>query len=360
MSDELTISTPGRICLFGEHQDYLSLPVIPAAISLRMTIHGMRRKDSYIHIGLPDIKSSETFLIEHSHIYTKRNDYFRSAIVVLQKHHFSFSRGFDCIVRSEIPIQAGTSSSSALLVGWVNFLALMSDQGLQLHPELLSRYAYEAEVIEFNEAGGMMDQYSIGYGGVIAIDFFPELRVQPLKVKLGKFVLGDSMQPKDTQGILTRVKSGVLDTVRRLTATYETFALESETAESLKKYKSDLRADEFELLGGTIRNHELTNQARVLLREDQLHHRRLGELLTEHHGVLRDVQRISTAKIDRMLDAAMDAGAFGGKINGSGGGGCMFVYAPENAEQVAEAIESVGGRAYIVSVDDGAKVIEHG
>ncbi len=38
----LCASAPGRVCLFGEHQDYLDLPVIPCAISRRMTISGHR------------------------------------------------------------------------------------------------------------------------------------------------------------------------------------------------------------------------------------------------------------------------------------------------------------------------------
>ena len=44
------------------------------------------------------------------------------------------------------------------------------------------------------------------------------------------------------------------------------------------------------------------------------------------------------------------------KINGSGGGGCMFVYAPENTQKVKEAIEKAGGTAYIVSIDDGIRI----
>ena len=54
-----------------------------------------------------------------------------------------------------------------------------------------------------------------------------------------------------------------------------------------------------------------------------------------------------------MMDAAMNAGALGGKINGSGGGGCMFAYAPENSDDVLAAIESVGGKAYIIHPDKG-------
>ena len=43
-------------------------------------------------------------------------------------------------------------------------------------------------------------------------------------------------------------------------------------------------------------------------------------------------------------------------LNGSGGGGCMFAYAPENPEAVVEAIENQGGKAYIIRVDEGTKV----
>jgi galactokinase len=57
-----------------------------------------------------------------------------------------------------------------------------------------------------------------------------------------------------------------------------------------------------------------------------------------------------------MMDAALNAGALGGKINGSGGGGCMFAYAPNNPEHVAEAIEKSGGKAYIVQKDEGTRI----
>ena len=57
-----------------------------------------------------------------------------------------------------------------------------------------------------------------------------------------------------------------------------------------------------------------------------------------------------------MLTAAMQAGALGGKINGSGGGGCMFAYAPRNPQAVAEAIDRQGGRAHIITVDAGTQI----
>jgi galactokinase len=56
-----------------------------------------------------------------------------------------------------------------------------------------------------------------------------------------------------------------------------------------------------------------------------------------------------------MIQASLDAGALGAKINGSGGGGCMFAYAPQEPEKVVEAIEKEGGKAYIIRVDEGTK-----
>ena len=57
-----------------------------------------------------------------------------------------------------------------------------------------------------------------------------------------------------------------------------------------------------------------------------------------------------------MMDAAMAAGALGGKINGSGGGGCMFVLAPGREGEVAEALERAGGRAFPVPIAEGITV----
>lgn len=77
--------------------------------------------------------------------------------------------------------------------------------------------------------------------------------------------------------------------------------------------------------------------------------------MNEHHIVLSGVLGISTIKIDGMIKAAIDSGAYGGKINGSGGGGCMFAYAPEDPERVKSAIENAGGEAYIIQADSGSR-----
>ena len=35
----------------------------------------------------------------------------------------------------------------------------------------------------------------------------------------------------------------------------------------------------------------------------------------------------------------------------------MFAYAPGNASSVADAIESVGGKAFLVNADEGTKIV---
>ncbi|MFH1943468.1 MAG: galactokinase family protein [bacterium] len=356
-TDELKVSAPGRICLFGEHQDYLHLPVIPCAISLRIYIQDRRsRKDKEIHIDLPDIGSEKSFVIQDEVPYDEERDYFKSVLNILQREKLTFSTGFDCSVHGSIPINSGTSSSSALIVAWVNFMSRMSDQSAALSPERVAEYAHRAEVVEFSEPGGMMDHYASAVGGTLYLEFSPQLTVERLPADLKSFVLGDSGEPKDTKTILARVKNRVIDIVGLLSRQYEDFSLCDVDAEDIPKYSSELDKDQLTLLDGTVRNYRITREAREILKKKPLDHCRIGDLLNEHQRILRDVLKISTLKIDRMIEAALKAGAYGAKINGSGGGGCMFAYAPENTEAVARAVEDEGGRVYVVSVDRGVAV----
>ncbi|HIO55857.1 MAG TPA: galactokinase family protein, partial [Candidatus Marinimicrobia bacterium] len=64
MKQTLTVSSPGRLCLFGEHQDYLGLPVISMAISLRARIHGIKRLNREVIIHKPDINETESFILD--------------------------------------------------------------------------------------------------------------------------------------------------------------------------------------------------------------------------------------------------------------------------------------------------------
>ncbi|MHA2329258.1 MAG: GHMP family kinase ATP-binding protein [Candidatus Hodarchaeales archaeon] len=198
----ITFQAPGRVVLFGEHQDYLGLPVIPAAVDLYMRIQGKSSKSEY-HVELPDIDEIVSFSASQI-VYRKARDYIRSGVLVLQREGIiPTSEGVSATVTSKIPMQAGISSSSALNVIWIAFLAENFNQSLT--PMEITRFAHKAEVLEFNEPGGMQDHMAIAHGFVNFEEFNP-IRCTQLQIEVPGLVIGNSLEKKDTLNTLASIK----------------------------------------------------------------------------------------------------------------------------------------------------------
>jgi D-glycero-alpha-D-manno-heptose-7-phosphate kinase len=71
---------------------------------------------------------------------------------------------------------------------------------------------------------------------------------------------------------------------------------------------------------------------------------RAGAAMTAEWRARRDLAPVvPTPAIERILDAARDAGAWGGKVCGAGGGGCVAILAPPAARDlVVAAVEALG------------------
>lgn len=356
----LSVSAPARLCLFGEHSDYLGLSVITAAIDLRLRISGTPRSDQRFYINLPDIHGFESFEADGELPYVKERDYYRSVINVLRRRGVHIPHGFDCEIHSEIPKQAGCASSSALIIAWITFLLHAFGDPRRRRPKEIAWMGYEAEVLEFGEPGGWMDHFTSALGGLLHLDCGGDRpRIRRLPARLGKFVLADSLDPKDTLRFLQRVRSGRLDIIHKLEPGIRLSSLRKIGEGDIEKFRNHpLSEDEFLLLRETIRNREYAEEGLTLLRAAAVEPERLGHLLNRQHDLLRDVFKISTAKIDRLMDVALEHGARGGKINGSGGGGCLFVYAPQTFMKVAQAIRLSGGQSYVIDVASGVRVDE--
>ncbi len=356
----LSVSAPARVCLFGEHSDYLGLAVITAAIDLRLRISGTPRGDMRFHINLPDIHGSESFDAGGELHYVRKRDYYRSVINVLRRRGVRIPHGFDCEIHSEIPKQAGCASSSALIIAWIAFLLNAFGDPRRRRPMEIAWMGYEAEVLEFGEPGGWMDHFTATLGGLLHLDCGGDRpRVRRLPARLGKFVLADSLEPKDTLRFLQRVRSGRLDIIRKLEPEIRLASLRTIGESGIEKFrKHPLSEDEFLLLRETIRNRLYAEEGLTLLSRVDVDPEALGLLLNRQHDLLRDVFQISTAKIDRLMDIAREHGALGGKINGSGGGGCLFVYSPQAFMRIAQAIRSAGGKSYVVDIASGVRVDE--
>jgi mevalonate kinase len=62
--------------------------------------------------------------------------------------------------------------------------------------------------------------------------------------------------------------------------------------------------------------------------------------------------QVSTPRLDEMCAVVRQAGAWGAKLTGSGGGGCMIALAPDQstALTIVEALQALGRDALIVQV----------
>jgi galactokinase len=353
--NEVKVSAPGRICLFGEHQDYFGLPVIAAAIDLRIQIAGRAKTDLNLKINLPDINSFEKIDLESEVTYERKRDYLKSVINVLQREGIDFRQGWDCTVQGSIPINSGTSSSSALVVAWIKFLLEAAAAKRLNKPDVIAELAYRAEVAEFNEPGGKMDHYSSALGGVVNIHFGEELSYSKFKNPLKEFVLADSLIRKDTTGTLAHIKNCVQEGVHLLQNRIEGFHLKTKIGPQEKQELERLPVLNRRLVEGTLKTRDLVAQGELLFQSPQFDHEQFGRLLNSQQDVLRDYLGVSSPTLDQMIAVSLAQGAFGAKINGSGQGGCIFAYCPERISQVAAALRELGAKTYIIHIDEGVK-----
>jgi len=89
------------------------------------------------------------------------------------------------------------------------------------------------------------------------------------------------------------------------------------------------------------RAEELAFTAKKALKDFDL--RKVGELMNENHHLLQKIE-VSCKELDHLVDLARAQGAFGAKLTGGGGGGCMTALTPEKElqEKVAKTIEKEG------------------
>lgn len=328
-------SAPGRLCLFGEHQDYLGLPVIAMAMDRRVELDWTPRNDGKVIVFSHGLGPVAEFNPGH----WKKEDLDTPlgwSLEQMRAENAEWSdRGWDCHIRSRVPVRAGCSSSTALLTAWIAGWQYILHGGFSVEDVVERCHRYE--VLDFNGAGGNMDQFACGHGG---IHRFGRGAPERLHLPQGTFVLGDSGEPKDTQGHLQRCRDARIPLMAHIDGP-----------------TGPLSEGDRLLLEGTRVNRDLEEHWARAMRAGPPDGAAFGADLTRHHAVLRDVLGLSTPRIESMLTGALSAGAWGGKINGSGGGGCAFALCPDEAvEAVCEAMCAAGAAgAWPVVMESGVR-----
>ena len=345
-------SAPGRICLFGDHQDYLGLPVITAPLSLRVNLTSWHHGPPGFRLRLPNLDTRLFIPFDGIPLaYEHSRDYLRAGINVMLRAGFTFSRGIEGEVRGALPMGVGLGSSTALIVAWLTALSELADEPNALSISELVGMAYAAEVLEFGDMGSPLDALTAVRDHVLYSPAGSEgLSADVLNPALSTFIIAESRDRETTLEQQRHVKDSLLAIMDMVGRVNPAFSVASATLTDLAEYKDQFSKTDYQLLKTTLANRDLTAEAMTLLHSAHLNHARLGQLFTQQHTYLRDVLQLSTPKLDRLLDVALRAGALGGKVNASGGGGSLFVYAPNAPEFVVEAIDRAGGKATLVEV----------
>ncbi|MHA1734423.1 MAG: galactokinase [Promethearchaeota archaeon] len=354
MEDHLKVSAPGRICLFGEHQDYLELAVIPAAINMRTYIEGKPLDQYFIRIHAHDLNQVVEFGIIPEQVVLKGDalDYMRAVVNVFLDKGYRL-RGTEVHVRSEIPLKSGLSSSAALLVAWTKFISEINN--IELDDETIGHYAYLAEHDVMGIPCGQMDQLASAIGGLFHMKCVEPPVIQRICKKIPGLVIGDTLIPKSTNSVHTIRVREINEALQLLRGELE-FSLGSVKWDEVEPHLPVLTETLAKRVRATLMDRDITSRAFDELKKKHPDLEYLGKLLDEHQGYLRDDFEVSLPKIDALLDAGREAGALGGKLTGAGMGGFIVMLAPDRQDEVASAITRAGGKGYVVEVDEGVKI----
>jgi galactokinase len=357
--NEIISIAPARTCLFGDHQDYLGLPVIACAISRYITLTATANDEKAFHIKMPDIHSERTILINNQLNYFDKGDYLKTALVVAREYGCIPDRGYNILITGNIPVNSGISSSSAFLVAWVRFLLEAYGSNNSVTPELIAKIAYEAEVEKQSGPGGKMDQYSISLGNIMYLETDHNSNYELFPKKIPGLIVGESGIPKDTLGVLSDLRFNATRSIEIIKSHIKGFDIKEADVKELSKYMDYLSDDQFIYFQAALINYSITKKALDEFRKAEIDFKKLGLLMNEHHLVLKNMLKITVPRIDAMIQASLNNGAYGAKIVGSGGGGSIVVLAPvDKQEAVVNAILDAGAvKAYVVEVDSGARIL---
>ena len=311
MRDTISLEVPGRICILGDKVDLLGKPVIAMAINLMMRINYRATSDGIIEFYSHDTKERIKFKLGESPPLDIDLNYWS---VLYERLKDKINKGFYMDVQSDIPIGCGLSTSAAISVGFLRVLNKAFDLNLQNSD--IAELAYLGENHDLGIQCGRMDQYSIAYGGITFIHTDENPRVEMLDIKELPIVVGDSMEERKAASVLNRVKRQIREK-------------DPSTLDAFKVVEDCVYQGKEALLKGNFK--------------------KLGELMnTQQEQEI--ILKAATNKILNLCEAAKDTGSLGAKQMGAGGGGCMLAICPGKQEQVAQAIEDAGGRAWIFNI----------
>ena len=218
----------------------------------------------------------------------------------------------------DAPAGSGLGTSSTLVVSILG--AYVEWLKLPLGEYDIARLAYEIERVDLGLAGGKQDQYAATFGGFNYMEFIGDnVIVNPLRVRqqyIDELNHNLLLYWTDT----SHVSADIIREQQQNVKNKNTSSIES-----MHKLKEQAQQMKEALLKGHVGD--------------------IGQILNFGWQYKKQMaQSVSNPRIDAIYNAALAAGATGGKISGAGGGGFMFFYCPGLTRfAVREALCQFGG-----------------
>jgi len=246
--------------------------------------------------------------------------------------HLGIDGGIELTTVADIPSRGtGLGSSSSFAVGLLNVLGAF--QGRFTPPAQLAEGACHIEIDLMGEPIGKQDQYAAAFGGLQMYEFRPDgsVVVSPLLMTAPMRSMLQSRLLMFYTGI-TRSASAILAT----------------QAANMTSNASKVEAMK--------RMVELTYELRDELQAANLDN--FGEILHENWVLKKSLaDGVSNPIIDAAYEAALAAGATGGKILGAGAGGFLLFYAHESTHRSIETALAPLRRIPFTFDDSGSRII---
>ncbi len=226
---------------------------------------------------------------------------------------------FKMTTSCDVPPGSGLGTSSTMVVAILR--AFTEWLNLPLGDYDMAYLAHGIERVDLGLRGGKQDQYAATFGGFNFIEFFGNDRVvvNPLRIK--------SWIVNEMESSMVLYYTGASRSSDKIIAEQQdnTRKKDEVAIEAMHRIKENSYKMKNFLLTGEIVNFAKT----------------LGQ---EWENKKRMARSISNDKIDRIYNTAMDAGAYGGKISGAGGGGFMlFMIDPVRKVDLMRALNNIGG-----------------
>ena len=286
---------------------------------------------------------------------------------------YGIERGFDAVIDSTVPVAAGLSSSSAMVIATA--LAAAGSNGLEPDPIELAELMAEAEQYVGTRGGGMDQAISAGAraGCAARVEFTP-LRIAAVPVPTNwRFVVAHSLvqahksggaregynrRRAETEEALARVV-GYLELPASDVLSYRDLLERVSGSEALDVAEERLEGDLLKRFRHVVTENERVVRAEVAMRSGSLD--AFGMLMNGSHASLAADYQVSIPELDELVGIARDAGAVGARLTGAGMGGCIVALALEGTvNRVVEGLADgfYSGREWGGSLEDHMFVAE--